>query len=147
MVLCSRCKATVVLTNPNERPLTATTSRQPSTTATMPIQIIGAGQHQRVFDRLSPQTRIDGPSSARRRLDFDAPFYNEDYYARNSSSSSSFANQKTFKLPEPRDQRWYSYNSTTNVYTALSKSKKRGRQRIDSMARRQVAQATSAPKW
>ncbi|KAM1157358.1 hypothetical protein ACFX2B_027739 [Malus domestica] len=54
--------------------------------------------------------------------DFDGPFYNEHYYSRNFSSSSSSTNKKTFKTPEPHDQRWYSYNCPTGMYTALSKS-------------------------
>ncbi|KAM1945424.1 hypothetical protein ACFX13_000415 [Malus domestica] len=83
----------------------------------------------------------------RRRLDFDASFYDDDYYKRNSSSSESSRSQKTFKPPEPRDQRWYTYHSSKGVYTALSKSQKRRHQRIDCMARRRAVQETSAPKW
>ncbi|KAM1395392.1 hypothetical protein FF2_030852 [Malus domestica] len=83
----------------------------------------------------------------RRRLDFDASFYDDDYYKRNSSSSGSSRSQKTFRPPEPRDQRWYTYHSSKGVYTALSKSQKCRHQRIDCMARRQAAQETSAPKW
>ncbi|KAM2620250.1 hypothetical protein TB1_036299 [Malus domestica] len=83
----------------------------------------------------------------RRRLDFDASFYDDDYYKRNSSSSESSRSQKTFKLPEPRDQRWYTYHSSKGVYTALSKSQKHRHQRIDCLARRRAAEETSAPKW
>ncbi|KAM2766146.1 hypothetical protein COP1_022094 [Malus domestica] len=85
--------------------------------------------------------------SVRRRLDFDAPFYDEDYYTRNSSSSKSSRSKKTFKPPEPRDQRWYTYHSSKGVYTALSKSQKRRHQRIDCLACRRAAQETSIPKW
>ena len=55
------------------------------------------------FQQACPQTKDTKPSLVRRRLDFDAPFYNEDYYTRNSGSSSSPVNQRTFKPPEPRD--------------------------------------------
>ncbi|KAM1147170.1 hypothetical protein ACFX2I_038860 [Malus domestica] len=85
--------------------------------------------------------------SVRRCLDFDASFYDEDYYIRNSSSSESSRSQKTFKPPEPRDQRWYTYHSLKGVYTALSKSQKRRYQRINCMARRRATQETSVPKW
>ncbi|KAM1344339.1 hypothetical protein ACFX2F_008422 [Malus domestica] len=96
-------------------------------------------QRQKVFDRLGPRKQTDGSTLVRRRLDFDEPFYNKDYYSRNSSSSSSSANPKTFRPPVPCDQRWYNYNSPTDMYTVLSKSQKRRRQRIDSLARRQAA--------
>ncbi|KAM2471470.1 hypothetical protein ACFX1W_046746 [Malus domestica] len=85
--------------------------------------------------------------SVRWRLDFNASFYDEDYYKHNSSSSESSRSQKTFKPPKPSDQRWYTYHSSKGVYTALSKSQKRRHQRIDCMARRQAAQETSAPQW
>ncbi|KAM1127847.1 hypothetical protein TB2_037275 [Malus domestica] len=85
--------------------------------------------------------------SVRRRLDFNASFYDEDYYKRNSSSSEPSRSQKTFKPPKPSDQRWFTYHSSKGVYTALSKSQKRRHQRIDCMARRQAAQETSAPQW
>ncbi|KAM2277153.1 hypothetical protein ACFXTI_035487 [Malus domestica] len=95
----------------------------------------------------APQKQTDGPTSVRRRLAFDTPFYNEDYYSCNSRSSSLSANPKTFGPPEPRDQRWYSYNSPTNMYIALSKSQKCRSQRIDCMGRRQEAQTVSATRW
>ncbi|KAM1833686.1 hypothetical protein ACFX13_023480 [Malus domestica] len=85
--------------------------------------------------------------SVRGRLDFDASFYAEGYYKRNSSSSESSRSQKTFKPPKPSDQRWYTYHSSKGVYTALSKSQKRRHQMIDCMARRQAAQETSVPQW
>ncbi|KAM1620066.1 hypothetical protein ACFXTN_017091 [Malus domestica] len=72
------------------------------------------------------RVRMEETSPVRRRLDFDASFYDDDYYKRNSSSSGSSRSQKTFKPPEPRDQRWYTYHSSKGVYTALSKSQKRG---------------------
>ena len=118
-----------------------------TTTAVTSQNMLGTGQRHTGFNRLGPQTQDTKPSSVRRRLDFDAPFYNEDYYARSSGSSSSPVNQCTFRPPEPRDQRWYTYNSPNGVYTALSKSQKRRRQRIDCMVRRRAAQETSAPKW
>ncbi|KAM2867801.1 hypothetical protein COP2_023676 [Malus domestica] len=65
------------------------TPRQPSKAATTPPKELGGGQRQKVFDRLGPQEWTNDPTLARRRLDFNAPFYNEDYYSRNSSSSSS----------------------------------------------------------
>ncbi|KAM1807966.1 hypothetical protein ACFX11_030902 [Malus domestica] len=104
------------------------------------------GQRQKVFDMLDPRKQTDGPTLVRPCFDFDAPFY-EDDYSRNSSSLSLSANPKTFGLPKPRDQLWYSYNSPTGMYTALSKSQKRRCQRIDCLARRQAAQPVSATKW
>ena len=145
-VMCSRCKADVVLVEPEEKPRRVEIPRVHIATGT-PQKMLGTGQQKTVFNRLGPQTQDTKPSSVRRRLDFDVPFYNEDYYARNSGSSSSPVNQRTFKPPEPRDQRWYTYHSPNGVYTALSKSQKRRRQRIDCMARRRAAQETSAPKW
>ncbi|KAM1985130.1 hypothetical protein ACFX16_013324 [Malus domestica] len=120
MVLCSCCKAYVVLTKPKEKLPQALTSPQPSKAATTSPKKLGKCQSQKVFNKLSHYTQADGPPSARQRLNFDEPFYNEDYYSRNSSSSSSSMKQKTFKPPEPRNQRWYSYNSPTGMYTALS---------------------------
>ncbi|KAM1569509.1 hypothetical protein ACFX10_034622 [Malus domestica] len=40
-----------------------------------------AATHQQVFDRLGLKARFEEKPSVRWRLDFDAPFYNEDYYA------------------------------------------------------------------
>ncbi|KAM1975131.1 hypothetical protein ACFX15_039945 [Malus domestica] len=114
------------------------TSQHQSVITAKPSKEPSEGQRQKVFDRLSPRKQTDGSTSVRRRLDFDVPFYNEDYYSRNSSSLSSSANPKPFRLPEPHYQT-YSYNSPTDIYTALSKSQKRRRQRIDCLARWQAA--------
>ncbi|KAM2246476.1 hypothetical protein ACFXTI_007291 [Malus domestica] len=99
IVLCSNCKARVVLSEPKEKlPQTQTsTSRQQSTTTAAPSKEPSEGQHQIMFDRLGPKKQTNDPTSARRCLDFDAPFYNEDYYSCNSSGSSSSANPKTFR--------------------------------------------------
>ena len=106
---------------------------------TTPQKTASSNPRNTVFNRLGPQEVKS--SSSRRRLDFDTPFYNEDYYSHNSGSSSSST---------PQDQRWYTYHSSKGVYTVLSKSQKRRRQRIDCLARRQAAQETSAAsnhKW
>ncbi|KAM2200937.1 hypothetical protein ACFX1R_000824 [Malus domestica] len=50
IVLCSNCKARVVLTEPNER----VTPRQPSKAAATHLKALGGGQRQKVFDRLGP---------------------------------------------------------------------------------------------
>ena len=124
-----------------EKPLLRSGPKTPQNTAS-------SNPRNTIFNRLGPQEVKS--SSARRRLDFDTPFYNEEYYSRNSGSSSSSASRRTFKPPEPQDQRWYTYHSSKGVYTALSKSQKRRRQRIDCLARRQAAQETSAAsshKW
>ncbi|KAM2361100.1 hypothetical protein FF1_003500 [Malus domestica] len=134
-VLCSKCKANVN-TEPKEKsspPIMA----QP--TAATQQKVINAGQHQGVFDRLGPKVRVEETHLVRRHLDFDALFYDEDYYIRNSSSSESSQSQKTFKPPELRDQCWYTYHSSKGVYTALSKSQKRRHQRINCMARQRAA--------
>ncbi|KAM2537585.1 hypothetical protein TB2_023119 [Malus domestica] len=138
-VLCRKCKAKVD-SEPEEKP-----SSQP--VAVTRQKIANEDQHHGVFGRLGPKVRMEETPPVRRRLDFDASFYDDDYYKRNSSSSGSSRSQKTFKPPEPRDQRWYTYHSSKGVYTALSKSQKRRHQRMDCMARRQAAQETSAPKW
>ncbi|KAM2206432.1 hypothetical protein ACFX1S_025816 [Malus domestica] len=142
-ILCSKCKAKVNI-EPEEKS-SPPIMEQP--TAATQQKATNVGQHQGVFDRLGPKVRMKETPSVRRRLDFDAPFYDEDYYIRNSSSSESSRSQKPFKPPEPRDQRWYTYHSSKDVYTALSKSQKRRHQRIDCMARRRAAQETSVPKW
>ncbi|KAM2346946.1 hypothetical protein ACFXTH_010622 [Malus domestica] len=142
-VLCSKCKANVN-TEPKEK--SSPPIMEQPTTATQQ-KVTNAGQHQGVFDRLGPKVRMEDTPSVRRRLDFDALFYDEDYFIRNSSSSESSWSQKTFKPPEPRDQRWYTYHFSKDVYIALSKSQKRRHQRIDCMARRREAQETSVPKW
>ncbi|KAM1020217.1 hypothetical protein ACFX2C_041626 [Malus domestica] len=135
VVLCSNCKARVMLTEPKEKLHRTPIPRPQSTISTAPSKKPSEGQRIKVFERLGPKQQTDDSTSVRRRLDFDAPFYNEEYYSRNSSSSCSSAKPRSFKPPEPRDQRWYSYNSPTGMYTALSKSQKRQRQRIDCLAR------------
>ncbi|KAM1686849.1 hypothetical protein FF1_034620 [Malus domestica] len=85
VVLCSKCKANVN-TEPKEKS-SPPIIEQP-TVATQQ-KVINAGQHQGVFDRLGLKVRVEETPSVRRRLDFDAPFYDEDYYIRNSSSSES----------------------------------------------------------
>ncbi|KAM2268646.1 hypothetical protein ACFX1S_046745 [Malus domestica] len=142
-VLCSKCRAKVG-SEPEEKPSSLITERP---TAVSQQKVADVGQHQRVFDRLGPKVRMEEAPSVRWRLDFNASFYDEDYYKHNSSSSESSRSQKTFKPPKPSDQRWYTYHSSKGVYTALSKSQKRRHQRIDCMARRQAAQETSAPQW
>ncbi|KAM1850919.1 hypothetical protein ACFX13_015040 [Malus domestica] len=142
-VLCSKCRAKVG-SEPEEKPSSRITERP---TAATQQKVADVGQHQRVFDRLGPKVRMEEAPSVRRRLDFNASFYDEDYYKRNSSNSESSRSQKTFKPPKPSDQHWYTYHSSKGVYTALSKSKKRRHQRIDCMARRQAAQQTLAPQW
>ncbi|KAM2033421.1 hypothetical protein ACFX1T_015311 [Malus domestica] len=142
-VFCSKCRAKVG-SEPEEKPSSPITERP---TAAIQQKAAGVGRHQGVFDRLGPKVKMEETPSVRRRLDFGASFYDEDYYTRNSGSSESSRSQKTFKPPEPKDQRWYTYHSSKGVYTALSKSQKRRHQRIDCMARRQAAQETSAPKW
>ncbi|KAM0976442.1 hypothetical protein ACFX2C_019357 [Malus domestica] len=57
------------------------TSQHQSTITAKPSNEPSEGQCQKVFDRLGPRKQTDGPTSVRRRLDFDAPFYNEDYYS------------------------------------------------------------------
>ncbi|KAM1037307.1 hypothetical protein ACFX2C_032128 [Malus domestica] len=142
-VLCRKCKENVSA-EPKEESYPAM-MEQP--TAVTQRKVLDASQHQGVFDRLGPKMRVEEKPSVRRRLDFDAPFYDKDYYIHNSSSSESSQSQKTFKPPEPRDLHWYTYHSSKGVYTALSKSHKRRHQRIDCMAHRRAAQETSIPKW
>ncbi|KAM1041461.1 hypothetical protein ACFX2C_030631 [Malus domestica] len=148
IVLCSNCKARVVLTEPKRQllPMQMPTPQHQSAITAKPLNEPSKGQRQKVFDMLDPMKQTDGPTSVRRCFDFDALFY-EDYYSRNSSSLSSSANPKIFRLPEPRDQRWYSYNSPTGMYTVFSKSQKHRCQRIDCLARQQAAQPVSATKW
>ncbi|KAM2485709.1 hypothetical protein ACFX1W_037861 [Malus domestica] len=45
MILCSRCKACVVLTEPKEKLPQVTASRQPSKAATTSLKKLGEGQH------------------------------------------------------------------------------------------------------
>ncbi|KAM1596853.1 hypothetical protein ACFX1Z_031814 [Malus domestica] len=117
-ILCSKCKENVN-TEPKEKS-SPPIMEQPI--AATQKNVLNASQHQRVFYRLSPKVWVEKTPSVRRCLDFDAPFYDENYYIRNSSSSESLQSQKTFKPPEPRDQCWYTYHSSKGVYTALSKS-------------------------
>ncbi|KAM1006404.1 hypothetical protein ACFX2A_003164 [Malus domestica] len=84
-VLCRQCKANVN-TEPKEK-LSQVLIQQPM--AATHQKMLDAGQHQRVFDRLGPKAQFEEKPSVRRRLDFNAPFYNEDYYAPNSSSLGS----------------------------------------------------------
>ncbi|KAM1513249.1 hypothetical protein ACFX1Z_024701 [Malus domestica] len=70
------------------------TSRHQSAITAEPSKEPSEGQCQKVFDRLSLRKQTDGSTSIRRRLDFDPPFYNEDYYSRNSNSLSSLVNPK-----------------------------------------------------
>ncbi|KAM1340099.1 hypothetical protein ACFX2H_038543 [Malus domestica] len=142
-VLCSKCKVNVN-TEPKEKS-SPPIMEQP--TAATQQTMLNACQHQGVFYRRDPKVWVEETPSVRRRLDFDASFYNEDYYIRNSSSSESSQSQKTFKPLEPRDQRWYTYHSSKGVYNALSKSQKCRHQRIDCMAHRRAAQETSILKW
>ncbi|KAM0970324.1 hypothetical protein PS1_018620 [Malus domestica] len=142
-VLCSKCRAKVG-SEPDEKPSSLITERP---TAATQQKVAEVGQHQGVFYRLGPKVRMEETPPVRRRFDFDASFYDDDYYKRNSSSSESSRSQKTFKPPEPRNQRWYTYHYSKGVYTALSKSQKRRHKRIDCMARRRAAQETSVPKW
>ncbi|KAB2626090.1 UDP-glycosyltransferase 76F1-like [Pyrus ussuriensis x Pyrus communis] len=109
VILFSQCKANVIFTEPKKKPHLVIIQRLSPTAITTPQKVLGVRQCQ----------RIDEQPSARRRLDFDTPFYNKDYYALNSSSPSFSMSQKTFKPPKPRDQRWYSYNSPT-VFSAMS---------------------------
>ncbi|KAM2081256.1 hypothetical protein ACFX1T_034920 [Malus domestica] len=142
-VLCRKCKANVNA-EPKEESSPAI-MEQPTTAIQQ--KVLDAGQHQGVFDRLGPKVQVEEKPSVRRCLDFGAPFYDEDYYIRNSSTSESSQSQKNFKPLEPRDQRWYTYHYSKGVYTAQSKSQKRRHQRIDCMAHRWAAQETSVPKW
>ena len=96
-VLCDHCKT---LVEPGKK----TSSTPPTAPVTSP-KGLGNGPRRQVFDRLGPQVRPKDQTSVRRRLDFDAPFYNEDYYSRNTNSSSSPADRKTFKPPRTSDQR------------------------------------------
>ncbi|KAM1607582.1 hypothetical protein ACFX1Z_028148 [Malus domestica] len=101
-ILCSKCKAKVNI-EPEEKS-SPPIMEQPA--AATQRKATNVGQHQGVFYRLGPKVKVEETLSVRRRLDFDAPFYDEDYYIRNSSSSESSRSQKTFKPPEPRNQCW-----------------------------------------
>ncbi|KAM2769633.1 hypothetical protein PS2_012354 [Malus domestica] len=118
VILCSKCKAKVNI-EPEEK--SSPPIMEQPTVATQQ-KATNVGQHQGVFDRLSPKVRMEETPSVRRRLDFDAPFYDDDYYICNSSSSKSSRSQKTFKPPEPRDQRWYTYHYSKGVGSRRSRS-------------------------
>ena len=97
--LCTQCKADVPLI-PRARPQQIEVPRVRSVPTTLQ-KMPGSSPRNTVFNRLGPPEVKS--SSARRRLDFDTPFYNEEYYSRNSSSSSSSTSRRTFKPPEPKD--------------------------------------------
>ncbi|KAM2557538.1 hypothetical protein TB2_014649 [Malus domestica] len=75
-VLCSKCKANVniELKEKSSPPI----MEQP--TAATQQKVLNAGQHQGVFDRLGPKVQVEETPSVRWCLDFDAPFYDKDYY-------------------------------------------------------------------
>ncbi|KAM1258524.1 hypothetical protein ACFX13_038837 [Malus domestica] len=116
-VLCSKCRAKVG-SEPEEKPSSLITERP---TAATQQKVADVGQHQGVFDRLGPKVRMEEAPSVRRRLDFNASFYDEDYYKRNSSSSESSRSQKTFKPPKPSDQRWYTYVGPKNYQAYVAR--------------------------
>ena len=84
---CTQCKEDVPI-KPRARPQQIEVPCVRSVPMTLQ-KTPGSSPRNTVFNRLGPQEVKS--SSARRRLDFDTPFYNEDYYSRNSSSSSSSA--------------------------------------------------------
>ncbi|KAM2171428.1 hypothetical protein EV2_035716 [Malus domestica] len=92
MIVCSQCE-------PKEKSRQIGKPQQVPITAMTPQKVLGTFQSHKVFDRLGPQVQDTKPSFARRRLDFDVPFYNEVYYTCNSGSSSSPVNQHTFRPP------------------------------------------------
>ncbi|TQE06530.1 hypothetical protein C1H46_007772 [Malus baccata] len=100
-VLCRKCR-TKVESESEEKPPSVGTE-QPVAATRQNVANIGP---QGVFNRLGPKVRKEETPPIRRRLDFDDSFYDDDYYKRNSSSSESSRSQKTFKPPEPKDQRW-----------------------------------------
>ncbi|KAM1990193.1 hypothetical protein ACFX15_031475 [Malus domestica] len=130
VILCRKCKANF---NAEPKEESSPAMMEQLTTVTQ-RKVLDAGQHQGVFYKLDPKMRVEEKPSVRWRLDFDAPFYDKDYYIHNSNGSESSQSQKTFKPPKPRDLRWYTYHSSKGVYTALSKSHKRRHQKIDCMA-------------
>ena len=91
--ICSRCKTDVTI-RPKKKPPQSTIKQSSFMTATTNQKMLGSGQRQGVFNRLGLKTWVDELPPVRRCLDFDASFYNEDYYALNSSSSSSSASQE-----------------------------------------------------
>ncbi|KAM1128036.1 hypothetical protein ACFX2B_037533 [Malus domestica] len=76
IVLCSNCKAHVILTKPKEKlPQTQmSTSQQQSTTTAAPSKEPSEGQSQKVFDRLDPKKQIDGSTSVRCHLNLTCHF-------------------------------------------------------------------------
>ncbi|KAM1503981.1 hypothetical protein ACFX14_000150 [Malus domestica] len=92
-LLCRKCKANVN-TEPKEK-LSPTIVEQP--TASTQQKVLNVGQHQGVFYRLGPKVQVEETPPVRRRIDFDASFYDEDYYVCNSSSSESSKSQKNFQ--------------------------------------------------
>ncbi|KAM2797691.1 hypothetical protein COP1_002733 [Malus domestica] len=84
-VFCSKCKANVN-TEPKEKSYPPI-MEQP--TAATQQKVLNAGQHQGVFDRLGPKVRVEETHSVRRCLDFDALFYDEDYYMQFHKKHSS----------------------------------------------------------
>ncbi|KAM2219043.1 hypothetical protein ACFX1S_018423 [Malus domestica] len=56
IVLCSNCRARVVLIEPKKKPhqTQTPTSRQPSTTSATLLRKLSEGQRHKVFDRLGP---------------------------------------------------------------------------------------------
>ena len=111
-ILCSRCKVDVILVEPEEKPRLVEIPRVHFSHGDAQ-KMLGNRPTKNSFQQAWPSnTRYQAIFPVRRILDFDAPFYNEDYYACNSGSSSLPVNQRTFKPPEPLDQRWYTYHSS-----------------------------------
>ncbi|KAB2604032.1 hypothetical protein D8674_042381 [Pyrus ussuriensis x Pyrus communis] len=113
--LCDHCKTPVE----PEKKTSSTPPKALTAPVTSPKEL---GSRRQVFDRLGPQVRPRDQASVRRRLDFNAPFYNEDYYSRNTNSSSSSADRKTFKPPKTSDQRCE--RPTPTIMTELAEGKK-----------------------
>ena len=91
--LCTQCKADVPV-KPKARPHQTEIPRVRSVSTTLQRKP-SSSLRNTVLSRLGPYEVKS--SSARRRLNFDTPFYNEEYYSCNSSGSSSSANRRTFK--------------------------------------------------
>lgn len=137
-VLCTRCKAEVTIADPKRQnhlqPLSTkmkVLAEQQDSAFISNNQVLGASSG--VFGRLGPQNVEQNPP-VRRRLNFDKSFYDDDYFARRSATSSSSI-PRTFKPPEPRGQQWHGYNLPARAYTVLSKSQKRRQQRNGCNAR------------
>ncbi|KAM1196149.1 hypothetical protein ACFX2J_022554 [Malus domestica] len=56
IILCSQCKSNVIITELKEQPLWTKAPQLAPTAAATSQKVIGAGQRQKVFDRLGPQT-------------------------------------------------------------------------------------------